>query len=113
MLFRSTIDYAIVLTHSYQKARRSIDKSSAIKVALKKATPTILTSGLILIIAGFSISIISTQSTVAFIGNFISRGTIISVIAVLVILPSFLYTLDSFILKHDRIIQKAIRNKTK
>lgn len=97
----ATIDYAILLTHSYQKARRETDKSSAIKLALKKATPTIFTSGLILIIAGFSISVISSQATVVSIGSFISRGTIISVISVLVVLPSFLYTLDSFILKHD------------
>lgn len=105
----ATIDYAIVLTNNYQNARKQTDKKNAITLALQKTTPTILTSGLILIIAGLSISIISSQATVASIGNFISRGTVISVIAVLVVLPSFLYTLDSFILKHDKAIIKVIK----
>lgn len=105
----ATIDYAIVLTHNYQTARKETDKSTALSIALKKSTPTILTSGLILIVAGGTIGLLMSQATVAEVGNFISRGAFISVIAVLIVLPSFLYTLDSFILKHDKTPGKIIK----
>ena len=98
----ATIDYAIILTTNYQKERITYDKKNALVNAMKKSTSAILTSGTILVIAGFCISIVSTQASIVSVGSFLGRGTLISVIFVLTVLPSFLYTLDKYIIKRKK-----------
>jgi predicted RND superfamily exporter protein len=95
----ATIDYAIILTTNYQKERKINDKAIALKTALKQSIPAILTSGTILTIAGFAIAFVSSQASIVAVGSFLGRGTLISMIYVVTILPSMLFTFDKLIIK--------------
>lgn len=106
----ATIDYAIILTTNYQKYRKEIEKGLALREALKVSIPSILTSGTILTIAGFAIAIVSSQESIVSVGSFLGRGTLISMVFVVTILPSMLFTFDSLIIKTQK---KAAIKKAK
>ncbi len=95
----ATIDYAIVLTNRYQALKTEMSKGEAIALAVDQSFPTIFTSGSILIAAGFLIAFLTTDSYVGSIGMALGRGSLISVILVLTVLPQVLYAGDGFIEK--------------
>lgn len=101
----ATIDYAIILTSNYQAQRKIDEPKTALKIAMHKSIPSILTSGSILTIAGFAIAFVSTQASIVSIGSFLGRGTLISMIYVVTILPSMLFAFDKLIIKKKH--QKA------
>ena len=69
----------------------------AIVAALNESFPTIFTSGSILASAGVLISVLTTNPVIAAIGECLGRGTIISIILVLFVLPQILVLGDSII----------------
>ena len=95
----ATIDYGIIMCESYLYSRKSHSKNESIQIALKKSLPSILTSGSILVISGFIIGLISTELTISSIGLLLGRGTLVSILLVLFLLPSLLLSLDKLILK--------------
>lgn len=99
ILMGATIDYGILMSSTYLESRKTEDKKEAIYTAIETAMPTIFTSGLILVICGFVIHFVSSQNSISTVGLLLGIGTISSVIMILVVLPSFLYLLDKFILK--------------
>lgn len=90
----ATIDYGIIITSSYMEKRKTMNKKDAMQGAIKTALPSVFTSGLILIVAGYIIGFVATQVYIYSIGLLLGRGTIISCILVLVFLPTVLYILD-------------------
>jgi hypothetical protein len=66
-------------------------------VALNEAFPTVFTSGIMMASAGLLIGNMSAQPVVSIMGTCIGRGTIISIILVLLVLPSILVLGDSII----------------
>lgn len=95
----ATIDYGILLSDRYIKFRKEFSKVDALKKALNASITTILSSGLILILAAFTIHFVSSTPLLAEIGLLIGRGALISVIAVLFILPQLLLIFDKIIEK--------------
>lgn len=95
----ATIDYAILVTNRYQALKRQTDNRSAIIEAVNQSFPTIFTSGTIMTVAGFLIGWISTEPIIASIGSTLGRGTLISMILVLTVLPQALYVGDVIIEK--------------
>jgi len=95
----ATIDYAILMTDRYVFFRKTQGKQEAIKTALNSAFPTVITSGTILIVAAYSIHFISSLPLLKSIGGLIGRGALISVIAVMFVLPSVLLLFDKVICK--------------
>ena len=95
----ATIDYGIIMCESYLYSRKSHSKKESIQIALKKSLPSILTSGSILVVSGFIIGLISTELTISSIGLLLGRGTLVSILLVLFLLPSLLLSLDKLILK--------------
>ena len=93
----ANIDYAIVISSHYQEKKSYMPHKQAIVEALNAAFPTVFTSGTIMASAGLLIGNMSTQPVVSIMGNCIGRGTIISIILVLVVLPSILVLGDSII----------------
>jgi hypothetical protein len=71
----------------------------AIIATLNEAFPTIFTSGSILAAAGALIGVLTTNPIIAAIGNCLSRGTIISIVLVLAVLPQILLLGDTIIEK--------------
>ena len=93
----ANIDYAIVMSSHYQECKTHMPHKEAIVHAVNAAFPTVFTSGIMLSSAGFLIGNMSAQPVVSIMGNCIGRGTAISVVLVLFVLPSILVLGDSII----------------
>ena len=93
----ANIDYAIVISSHYKKFKKSYKHKEASVHALNAAFPTVFTSGTIMASAGILIGNMSAQPVVSIMGSCIGRGTIISIILVLGVLPSILVLGDSII----------------
>lgn len=96
----ANIDYAIVVSNRYLALRQqNVSRRKSIRLALNGALPTLVTSGSILVIAGLLIGFISTESIISVIGLVLGRGTIISLVLVLFVLPQMLVWGDRFIMR--------------
>ncbi len=95
----ATIDYAIVLTNRYLELKEEMSNLDAASMALNQSFPTILTSGSILTLAGFLIGKISTNAIISALGMALGRGTLISIIIVMMVLPQILLLCDKFIVR--------------
>ena len=93
----ANIDYAIVISSHYQEKRTVMGKKDAIIQALNAAFPTVFTSGSIMAAAGLLIGNLSAQPVVSIMGTCLGRGTIISILLVLGVLPAFLVLGDTLI----------------
>lgn len=106
----ANIDYAIVISSHYQELKTSMPHKEAIVHALNASFPTIFTSGSILASAGLLIGNLSAQPVISIMGTCLGRGTIISIILVLGVLPAVLVLGDSIIEK-TRFKIKGIERK--
>ena len=96
----ATIDYGILLSSHYRDQRRAgLPVLNALQAALKKALPTVLTSGVILVTAGYIIGKLCSVYYIYAIGLLLSRGAAISVVLIVTLLPALLAILDRVILK--------------
>ncbi|MDO4303706.1 MAG: MMPL family transporter [Bacillota bacterium] len=93
----ANIDYAIVISSHYKELKQEMHPKRAIVEALNEAFPTIFTSGSILAVAGALIGQMTTNPIISAIGSCLSRGTIISIILVLAVLPQILVLGDNII----------------
>lgn len=93
----ANIDYAIVISSHYQELKTQMPHKEAIVHALNAAFPTVFTSGTMLASAGLLIGNMSAQPVISIMGMCIGRGTIISILLVLFVLPSILVLGDSII----------------
>lgn len=95
----ATIDYAIVISSRYMDLKYRMPLKEAVTETLNQAFPTIFTSGTILTCAGFLIGQICSEPTIAAIGTALGRGTLISILLVLFVLPQILLLGDYLIEK--------------
>lgn len=93
----ANIDYAIVISSHYQEMKKHMPHKQAIVEAINSAFPTVLTSGTIMTAAALLIGNISTNAVIAVLGTCLGRGTFISIILVLFVLPPTLVLGDSII----------------
>lgn len=107
----ANIDYAIVISSHYKDLKQSMPPKEAIIVTLNQSFPTIFTSGSILAAAGALIGVMTTNPIIAAIGTCLSRGTIISIILVLGVLPQIL-VLGDFIIEKTSFELKSRINLT-
>ena len=96
----ATVDYAILFTERYKENRQTFDKKQSIIETISNVTASILTSGSVLTVVGFLLGIISTHGLLSQLGYLLGRGTICSLVAVLFVLPGFLYLLDRTFIKN-------------
>ena len=96
----ATVDYAILMTSRYQKERqRGRDKREAISIAHKTSSLSIITSGLSFFAATFGITCYSKVDMIGSICTLLSRGAIISMLVVILILPAMFMIFDKAICK--------------
>lgn len=95
----ANIDYAIVITNRYTQLKQIMPIKEAIVETLNQAFPTIITSGSILASAGILIGRLSSDAAISSIGSCLGRGTIISIVLVMGILPQILLLGDVIIEK--------------
>ena len=104
----ATIDYAIVITSSYLDLRKEMpDRKKAVVESLNQSFPTIITSGTILTSAGFVIGYLTNNAVIASLGKVLGRGTLISIILVMTVLPQLLLVGDKLIDKTE--LTKAVK----
>lgn len=99
VMMGATIDYAILFTDNYLNNRRIMTKLDAMKETLNKNIKSVLVSALILAIAGFSLSFISTESVVQVLGSLLGEGAVIAFVLSLTLLPALLIVFDNVIPK--------------
>ncbi len=90
----ATIDYAIVIMNRYQNLRDRMQPAGAAAQAVAESFATVFTSGSIMTSAGFLIAYMTTDAYVGSIGLALGRGTLISMILVLTVLPQLILILD-------------------
>ncbi len=107
----ANIDYAIVISSRYQELKQKMAPREAMIETLNIAFPTVFTSGTILASAGTIISKLTSNPAIYGVGLCIGRGTVISMILVLGVLPEILLLGDviiektSFNMKYPAIVQ--------
>ena len=99
----ATIDYGILLSSHYRDARLSGQPvREALSAAMKKALPTVLTSGVILITAGYIIGKMCSVYYISAIGLLLSRGASVSVLLILTLLPTLLTVCDRAVIQREK-----------
>lgn len=96
----ANIDYAIVISGRFMELKDKMPKKEAIIETMNFAFPTIVTSGSMLALAGIFIGQMSSDGAICGIGQCLGRGTIISIIIVMFVLPQIL-------LLGEKIIEKT------
>lgn len=86
----ANIDYAIVISGRYTELRKIMSKKEAVIETLNFAFPTIITSGSMMVLSGVAIGRLSSDATICGIGQCLGRGTTISIILVMFVLPQIL-----------------------
>ena len=86
----ANIDYAIVIASRYQEIKNASSHRDAMIETLNFAFPTVITSGTILSVAGILIGQMTSEAAIVGIGQSLGRGTIISMLLVLFVLPQIL-----------------------
>ena len=112
IMMGANIDYAIVISSHYQELKAHMHHKEAIIHAVNAAFPTIFTSGTIMASSGLLIGNLSAQAVISIMGICLGRGTIISIVLVLFVLPAFLVLGDS-IINRTSFKMKGIEAKTR
>ncbi len=95
----ATVDYGILLANRYMELRRTLCKRDAVRSAVQLTTGSILAPALILICAGTILAMISSNGVISQMGAILARGTAVSSLMVLLLLPTLLIALDGVIMK--------------
>ena len=106
----ANIDYAIVIATRYNEVKGKMNQRDAIIETMNFAFPTVITSGAIMAITGILIGNLSSEQTIASLGGNLGRGTIISIILVLFVLPQLLLLSDKLV---DKTSFKLFKKKEK
>ena len=100
----ATIDYAILMSTKYlEERRKQKDKKIAMENTLSSTVPSIITSALCFFAATIGVSLYSKIDMIGAITTLLSRGSIISMLVVILILPSILMLTDKIIMKLTKI----------
>lgn len=90
----ATVDYAILFTERYKENRQTLNKKESIVETVSNVTVSVLTSGITMATVGTLLGVFSTHRLLSQLGYLLGRGTVFSMIAVLFVLPCFLYLSD-------------------
>jgi predicted RND superfamily exporter protein len=108
----ATVDYAILMTTRYKNERiRGQDKKTAVHTALYTSIPSILVSGSGLFAATFGVAVYSEIDIISSMCMLMARGAVISVLAVILILPPLLYVFDRVICATTLGMNKKVKIK--
>ena len=94
----STVDYAILMSTRYKTERlRGLEKRTAIIEAAAASIPSIIVSALGFFTATIGLAIYSNVGIISVMCSLMARGAIISMLTVILVLPSLLMLLDGVI----------------
>ena len=96
----ATVDYAILMTNKYKKARYDgYEKKEAVTTALQTSIQSVIVSALSFFSATFGVGLYSNIDMISSLCILMSRGAIISMFVVIFVLPSMFMIFDRLIVK--------------
>jgi len=99
----ATVDYAILMTTRYQRERsRGAGKFDAITTAHKFSAQSIIVSALSFFAATFGVGMYSNIDMISSLCILMARGALISMVVVVLILPSLFMVFDKIIVKTSK-----------
>ncbi|MCR4845898.1 MAG: MMPL family transporter [Eubacterium sp.] len=109
----STVDYAILMTNKYMVARSSgMDKNEAVTTALSGSINSIFVSALSFFAATIGVAIYSKIDMISALCMLMSRGAIVSMFVVILLLPAVLKVFDGLII-HTTVGFKEVKKEKK
>lgn len=91
----ATVDYAILMTNKYKKNRiNGKNKKEAITGALESSTQSVIVSALTFFAATFGVGMYSQIDMISSLCSLLSRGAIVSMFVVILVLPSMFMLFD-------------------
>lgn len=106
----ATIDYAILMSTKYLEERKKTkDKFKAMKKTLELTTSSIIVSALCFFSATFAVAAYSKIDMIGAICQLLSRGAIISMLIVVLILPSLILVFDKLIIKTTKNMKEGAK----
>lgn len=108
----ATIDYAILMTTKYLEERKNgQDKFQAVRSALDNSISSIIVSGMCFFGATIGVGVVSKIDMIGSLCTLIARGAIISMVVVILVIPSILLLFDSLITKSTLGFKKNLRKE--
>ena len=105
----ATIDYAILMSSKYLSVRKNTkDKYMAMEETLRFTVPSIIVSALCFFAATIGVGVYSKIDLIGSICKLLSRGSIISMLVVILILPSLLLIFDHLIIKTTKNMKEEL-----
>ncbi len=99
----ATVDYAILMTTRYRKQRYDgVEKITAVADACQSSIKSIMVSALSFCAATFGVGLYSNIDMISSLCTLMARGALISMAAVILILPSMFMVFDKIIIKHTK-----------
>ena len=98
----ATIDYAILMSNKYVEERKNNKKEKAIEKSLSFSVPSIITSALCFFAATIGVALYTKIDMIGSICMLLARGSMISMLVVILILPAFLKIFDKIIIKEEK-----------
>ena len=96
----STVDYAILMTNKYKDSRLGgADKKTAVTEALKSSMTSIIVSALSFFAATIGVGLYSEIDMIGSLCILMSRGAVISMFVVILLLPAVLRVFDAVIIR--------------
>ena len=97
ILMGATIDYAILFSNYYRDGRRTMDVSESLRHAYRCSIRTIMTSGLIIVLAPGIMSLLVADRTISAIVGCLAIGGFAAIMLILFVLPGCLAAFDRFV----------------
>lgn len=119
ILMGATIDYGILFANYYREKRRTLPARESIFESYKGSIRTIMTSGLIMVVAPAAMALLTDNVMIRNIVGAIAIGAFVAIILILVLLPGVLMVFDRWVVhnavpKHgDPITDESIQDAPK
>ena len=101
ILMGATIDYAILFSNYYREGRRTSGVGESLRTAYRGSIRTIMTSGLIIVLAPGIMSLLVTDHTIASIVGCLAVGGLSAIMLILFVLPGCLAACDRWVHKGE------------
>lgn len=106
----ATVDYAILMTNKYKKNRiNGKNKKEAITGALESSTQSVIVSALTFFAATFGVGMYSQIDMISSLCSLLSRGAIVSMFVVILVLPSMFMLFDRAICATSSGFKKKVK----
>ena len=96
----ATIDYGILFANYYKEKRRTMPAKEAVFEAYHGSIRTIMTSGLIMVVAPGAMSILTDNVMISNIVGCLAIGAFVAIVLILVVLPGVLVVFDRWVVRN-------------